>query len=139
MSHVDLCLAWRLEPEVFVDLGSPPVNVVEDDGNRSICFHRSRLRHVVFCDMAGHSVVFVVTLRHSPEESHRMRSDGRVEVEVLLWCVAEGTGSKGRGAHGKAFWAHSVDDGTLSGSKHSLVCRADAGCVRGLYEGFGSQ
>ena len=29
VSYVDLCLALRLEPEVLVDLGSPPVNVVE--------------------------------------------------------------------------------------------------------------
>ena len=136
MSYVDPCLAWRVEPEMFVDLGSPPVNVVEDAGNRSVCFHRARLRHVVFCNMAGHSVVFIVSLRQSPEESHRMCSDGRIEVQVFLWCVAEGTGSEGKGAHGKAFWAHSVDDGALSGSKLSLVCWADTGCTRGLREGL---
>ena len=77
MSHVDLRLAWRLEPEVFVDLGSPRVDTVENDGNLFVCFHRSRLRHVVFCNMAGHFVVFVVTLRHSPEE-----------VENHLWRVS---------------------------------------------------
>ena len=129
VSYVDLCLAWRLEPEVFVDLGSPSVNVIEDDGNRSVCFHRAWLRRVVFCNLAGHSVVFVITLRQSPEDSRRMCNDCRIDVEVLLWCVAEGTG-KGRGAHGKAFWAHSVDNGTLSSSKLSLVCQADAGSVR---------
>ena len=82
---------------------------------------------------------FVITLRHSSEDSHRMCSDCRVEVEVLLWCVAEGTGSKGREAHGKAFWADSVDNGALSSLKLSLACRADAGSVRGLRDGCGSQ
>ena len=77
-------------------------------------------------------------MRHSSEDSHRMCSDCRVEVEVFLWCVAEGTGSKGRGAHGKAFWAHSVDDGALCGLELSLVCRADAGCVRGLRDSYSS-
>ena len=86
VSYVDLCLAWRMEPEMLVDFGSPPMNVVEDDGNWPVRFHRARLRDVVFCNKTGHSVVFVVTLRHSPEESHRMCSDGRVEVQVFLWC-----------------------------------------------------
>ena len=134
VSYVDPCLAWRVEPEVFVDLGSPPVTVVEDDGNRSVCFHRARLRHEVFCFLAGHSVVLVVTLRHSVEESYRMCSNGRIEVQV-----AESTGSEGKGAHGRAFWAHNVDDGVLSGSKLFLVCWADASCIRGVREVFGSQ
>ena len=41
--------------------------------------------------------------------------------------VAESTGSEGKGAHGEAFRAYSVDDGALSGSKLSLVSRADTG------------
>ena len=53
VSYVDFCLARRLEPEVFVDLGCPSVNVVEDDGNRSVCFHQFRLRRVVFSNLAG--------------------------------------------------------------------------------------
>ena len=63
---------------MFLDLGSPPVNIVEDDGNWSVRIHRAWLRDVVLCNMTGHSVICVVTLRHSPEELRRMCSDGRV-------------------------------------------------------------
>ena len=34
--YVDSCFSWLAEPKVFVDLGSPFVHVVEDDGNVSV-------------------------------------------------------------------------------------------------------
>ena len=120
VSYVDSSFLRILKPQVFIDLGAPRVNEIEDEGNRSVRFHRARLRDVVLCNMPGHSVVFVVFLRHSPEESHCMCSDGRVEVEVFLWCVTEGSGSKGGGTHGETFWAYGVDDGALCGTTSVL-------------------
>ena len=80
VSYVDSCFPHILEPEAFIDFGSPPVNIVEDDGNRSVRFHLAWLRDVVSGNAAGHLVIAFVALRHPPEGSYGVRDDGSVEV-----------------------------------------------------------
>ena len=80
VSYVDSSFPRILKPEMFINLGSPRVNVVEDDGDRSVRFHRARLRDVVSGNAVSHCVIALAALRHPSEDSYRTRNDGRVEV-----------------------------------------------------------
>ena len=91
MSYVDT----RFSCLVVIDLRFPFVHVVEDDCNGSVGSQRACLRHVMHGNAAGHSVVAFAALCHPSEDSHRIRGDGSVEVEVFRGSVAEGSGSKG--------------------------------------------
>ena len=81
---------------MFIHLGSPFMDVDEDDCNGSVGSWWARLRNVVSGDAAGHSVIAFATLRHLSEDSCRVRDDGRVEVQVFRRDVTEGSGSKGK-------------------------------------------
>ena len=80
VSKVDSCLPRILEPKVFIDLGSPFKNVVEDDCDGSVGSWWARLRNVMSGDAAGHSVIAFAALRHPPEHSYGVRDDGRDKV-----------------------------------------------------------
>ena len=64
VSYDDSSFTGILKPKVFIDLGAPRVNEFEDDGNRSVRFHRTRLRDVVSGNAVGHPVTALVALRH---------------------------------------------------------------------------
>ena len=103
VSYVDSCFTDNLEPEVFFDLGSPFMNVVEDDCDGSVGSWWTRLRDVVSGDAAGRSVIVFAALRHPSEDSYRVRDDGRVEFQVFHKDVTESPGSRGGRTHGETF------------------------------------
>ena len=80
MSYIDSRFSCFVEPEVFIDLGSPIMDAVEADCNGSVGSRWACLRDVVFGNAAGHSVVAFVALRHPPQNPSRIRDENGVEV-----------------------------------------------------------
>ena len=71
VSYVDSSVPRVVEPEVSIDLGSPSMDVVEDNCNGSLGSWWTRLRNVVSGDAAGLSVIAFAALGHPSENSYR--------------------------------------------------------------------